>query len=502
MNEEERTLDPEIQAEEEPVTAPAPEAVQDAVPETEAPEAPAQEEEEAQAADPEEAAESAEPVTAEPKKKLPVKKLVIVSAVAVVLIAAIVLFVVYGMPAIRYSNGVKAYDSGDYAQAVEVFSTFEGYKESDTYLAQAQLGVHYTNAGLKVQAGEYEEAIAEYKNAKDFQDAKDLLKETYVLYGDSLLSQGQYDAAVKEYRNAAENGKITEAYNQKGEALFKDKQYVQAAEAFASAGNQDRRLDCGVTLIEEEKDYTTALTILGDDASVAKHWNYANGMLSLEAADYQAAMNFFGECAGLLDADARKEESLFLLAEKCLHEGYLNKAKALYGMLPGEYAQGNVIVADRITLLNNNQKFLDLVGTWWATDTYYKVQADSTTSSYYYYWYQDGVRLGTVTVTCPYNDQDGTFTVKGTATYPSYQNFSSSASKLKTDMETFTFSVVCSSTIPYTIDSSSTTKLAFNGKQFDLQYKYVNQSANVYWHYTFTSKVKYGTRYMLSEDQI
>ena len=496
MNEEEKTLGPETQ-EDICVTAPEPEAVQEAVPETEAPEVPAQEEKNVETAAPEN-----EPAAAVPAKKLPVKKLVIMITAAVVLIAAVVLFVVYGVPAIRYSNGVKAYDSGDYAQAVEVFSTFEGYKESDTYLAQAKLGVHYTNAGLKVQAGEYEEAIAEYKNARDFQDAKALLKATYVLYGDSLLSQGQYDAAVREYRNAAENGKITEAYNQKGEALFKEKQYVQAAEAFASAGNQDRRLDCGVALVEEEKDYTAAITIFGEDASVAKHWNYANGMLSLEAEDYQAAMGYFGECAGLLDANDRKEESLFLLAENCLHEGYLNKAKALYGMLPEGYTWGNVIVADRITLLNSNQKFLDLVGNWWATDTYYKVQADSTTSSYYYYWYQDGVRLGTVTVTCPYDDETGTFTVKGKATYPSYQNFSSSASKLKTDMETFTFSVVCSSTIPYTIDSSSTTKLAFNGKQFDLQYKYVNQYSNVYWHYTFTSKVKYGTRYMLAEDQI
>jgi hypothetical protein len=172
----------------------------------------------------------------------------------------------------------------------------------------------------------------------------------------------------------------------------------------------------------------------------------------------------------------------------------------LYTALPEGYAQGDVVVADRIKLLNDNAKLMGLVGSWSATDTYYKVQADSTTSSYYYYWYQDGLRLGTVTVTCPYNG-DGTFTIKGTATYPSYQNFSSNASKLKTDMETFTFRTSASKTIPYQIDSSSTTKLNFNGRQFDLQYKYINKSANVYWHYTFTSKVSYGTRNMLAEDK-
>lgn len=440
--------------------------------------------------------------TAEKSGKFSVKKLVIAGVSAVVLITAIVLFVIYGVPAIRYSNGVKAYDAGDYAQAVEIFAALEDYKESDEYLEQAALGVHYTNAGSKVQAGEYKEAIEEYKNAKNFQDSKKLLKETYVLYGDSLVSQGKYDDAVREYRHASESGKIKEAYDLKGEALFREKQYVQAAEAFTAAENHDRYLDCGLKLVEEQKDYATALTILGEetDPKASAPRSYANAMLSLKEEDYQSAVDFLTECSGYLDADTVKTESVFLLAEKCLHEGYLNKAKRLYTELPDGYTQGNVVVADRIELLNQNAKLLSLVGKWNATDTYYRVQADSTTSSYYYYWYQDSVRLGTVTVTCPYNE-DGTFTIRGTATYPSYQNFSSNSSKLRTDMETFRFSTSSTGNIPYQMGSSSTTKLSFSGNQFDLQYKYINKTSNVYWHYTFTSKVKYGTRTVMAEDR-
>lgn len=490
MTDTEKTLEPEAQKEVETVTSTEPEVQRKDIQETEVPEAAAAEKVEEEA------------VIPDTRKKRSVKKLAILIAASVVLIAAIVLFVMYGLPAIRYSSGVRAFDNGDYTRAVAVFSALEDYKESNAYLAQAELGVHYTNAGIKVQAGEYDEAIKEYKNAKDFQNAKALLKETYVLYGDSLLSQGKYDEAVKEYRNASESGKVAQAYDQKGEALFRNKQYVEAAEAFASSGNEDRQLDCSIALAEEQKDYVSAIAVLENHTSpeTVPHWNYANGMLSMDSGDYQAAMEFFGECSGLLDADVRRKASTFLMAEKCLHEGYLNKAKALYESLPEGYVQDDVVVADRIMLLNDNSKFLNLVGNWSATDTYYKVQADSTTSSYYYYWYQDGLNLGTVTVTCPYND-DGTFTVKGTATFPSYQNFSSYASQLETDMEKFSFSTTCKGSIPYQVDSSSTTKLSFNGSQFDLQYKYVNDFSNVYWHYTFTSKVKYGTRYMLAEDR-
>lgn len=470
-----------------------------------------------------------------PKEKLSVKKIILISAASAVLIAAIVLFLIYGLPALRYSGGVKAYDRGDYERAVSAFSALGDYKESGEYLKQAELGVHYANANRKVQSGEYEEAIAEYKNAKQFRDTRELLQETYVLYGDSLLAQGKYDAAVKEYRNAkrtdkmteaytlkGENllaqgkyddavkeyrnakrtDKVTEAYNLKGEDLFGKKQYAEAAEAFAAAENQERQLACGMSLVEEQKDYAAAVVILQEDETgkTAPHLSYANAMLSLEAQDYRAALEHFQGCAGLLDADVRQTEVTFLLAEKCLYDGYLNKAKALYTSLPEGYTQDNVAVADRMTLLNNNQKFLDLVGSWRATDTYFRVQADSTTSSYYYYWYYDDLNLGTVTVTCPYND-DGTFTVQGTATFPSYQNFSSRSSELKIDLENFHFSKSGNTAVPRQVDSSSTTKLTFDGRQFKLDYKFVNKTSNVYWHYTYTSKVTYGTRSMLSEDR-
>ena len=254
---------------------------------------------------------------AQPKKTVRNKGLVLGAAIGAAIVA-VVLFVVFALPAIRYSIGVNAYNSGDYTKAVKIFSALEDYKEADAYLVRSEKGAHYSAAGSLVQAGEYGQAIEEYIEAQDFQDSKNLLKETYLLYGDQLVSENQYDEAIAAYRNANDRAKVAETYDLKGEALFRDKKYVKAAEAFAAADNNDRRIDCGVALIVEENDYTNAVAVFENDESSegVAHRNYANGMLSMASEDYQSAVNYFTESSGVLDADAKTQEATFRLAEK------------------------------------------------------------------------------------------------------------------------------------------------------------------------------------------
>ena len=424
------------------------------------------------------------------------KKPLILVASAVMLVAAFVLFFVFALPAIRYSSGIKAFDNGDYAKSVKLFSKLDDYKHSDEYLAQSEQGVHYNNACALVEEGNYAEAIEEYKLAQDFLDSRKLLNETYILYGDELVTQGKYDEAIAEYNKANASDKVADAYNLKGEDLFQQKRYADAAEAFGSAGNEDRQVACAIRLIEDNKDYATAHTILKNCySSTAVAYNYyTSGMLSLESGDYPTAINYFGACTGLLDADSRKVESIFLLAEQKLHEGYLNKAKSLYNTLPSDYSHNGIAVSDRIKLLNDNKQFVDLVGIWHATYNFYKVESNS----YNYYWYQDTAKTGTVTVVCPYND-DGTFTIKGTAAYPVFTNWSTKATDLKTSVYSYSFETT-GKTVPYQIGSSTSVNLTFNGNQFSLYYSYVNaSSANV--TYTFTSNAHYGRRVMMADDQ-
>ena len=428
------------------------------------------------------------------------KRKILIPIAVVLLVLAVTLFVIFGVPALKYSSAVAAFDAGEYAAAVEGFTELDDYKDSQEYLAQAKLGVFYVDAEAKLAEGDYTGAIESFRNAGTFQDAKGRIPATYELYGDSLFASGRYDEAVKAYTSSHSTDKITQCYNSKGEKLFGEKLYMDAAEAFAAADNIAKRIDCGKALAEEGN-YADAVSLLDgqEDAEAVRYLNYSNAKLSMAEMDYQSAIHYFNACDSLMDADMLLEESTFLLAEDCLHEGYLNKAKNLYESLPEGYTRNDVSAAQRIELLSQNQDLLNLVGVYRATDVYYKAQADSTTSSYYYYWYQDSYTVGNVSVTCPYND-DGTFNIVGTATFPCYQNFSTKGSEMKTDMETYSFT--CSGNkIPYQIGSNRTTTLTYSGGQFRLNYKYVNDWSNLYWSYTYTCKATYAGRTMLAQDQ-
>ena len=47
---------------------------------------------------------------------------------------------------------------------------------------------------------------------------------------------------------------------------------------------------------------------------------------------------------------------------------------------------------------------------------------------------------------------------------------------------------------------SSRCGLQYSGNQFKLNYKYVNDSSNLFWNYTYTSNMTYGNRSQLAED--
>lgn len=427
-----------------------------------------------------------------------------------ILLAVLLLFtgIRYVLPMVRYSMAEGALKAGNYLKASQRYEALGAYKDAPEKAVLAEKAYHYVTAQEAFDAGDFSAAHDEFLLAKDYEDASQMARTSvlagYYRDGQAAVAAKDYPKAITlftkagTYQDAPERKK--EAYNLNGEKLLSEKNYTEAAAFFAEAGNQAKRLECG-KLLTKNGSYEDALPILESlmesNSEAEQYFNYASGMHAMAQKHYEDASKYLDKAGTLLNAAEKKTESLFLLAEHCLHEGYLNKAKALYESLPDDYELGGINAAGRIAILNKNKAFLNLVGSWWATKGQYKVRADSTTSSYYYYWYQD-LALGTVTVRCPYND-NGTFSIVGTATYPCYQNFSQYASKLKTDMESHSFRKDGLTSVPRSF-GSKTCSIQFNGKQFTLAYKYVNKSSNVYWHYTYTSNMTYGRHTQMSED--
>lgn len=438
-------------------------------------------------------------------------RVALIAGAAVLLIAAILVAVFVVVPMVRYSSAEKAFDNGEYKAASDQFAALGAYKDAPARAIQAGKAYHYYLGKDAFDAGNFDDAREEFEAADDYKDAEDMVAESILAghysAGVQAVADGEYEKAIGYFRDAGAYqdavDKMLEAYDLRGSELLDGKNYLEAAAYFAESCNKEKRAECGRGLVETGA-YTDGITILQDytDQQSADYVNYANGMLCMDSGEFDQGIAYLKAANGLLDADEKSTECTFRIAEKCLADGYLNKAKALYETLPEGYTLDGKSAAERIELLSKNQKFLNLVGYWKATKTYYKVQANSTTSSYYYYWYQDAWITGTVTVTCPYNDANGTFSIVGKATYPAFQNFSTYSSKLKSDMETFSFNVEGLTTVPYNIRTSSTCTLNFGGSQFTLKYKFVDQYSSVYYHYTYTSDVTYGKHSSMSEDML
>lgn len=452
-------------------------------------------------------AANAQAAPAGQKKK--VLRVVVAVCLALSLLGGILFTAIVVVPLIRYSSAQKAFDMENYRLAAEKFEALGDYKDASKMAVLSGKAYHYSLGKQAFNANEFDTAHNEYILAGDYADAPkmagDSLLAGHYSDGAAAIAQGSYAEAITCFQEAQNYldapQKVMEANDLLGGKLFDEKDYAAAADHFSVSGNDEMRMQCGIQLVSAGF-YANAIEILQDyeDASALSYCGYANAMLCAEQEDYENALLYLEASAGILDAEEKGQEYTFSLGEQCLREGYLNKAKELYKTLPEGYALNGRSARERLELLDQNQKFCDLVGSWWTTDCMYRVQADSTTSSYYYYWYQDALKVGIVTVTCPYTDEG--FSVVGSATYPTYTNFSQYSSNLKTEMMTLSFRLDGVTSIPYTLKSTDTCTLQFNGNRFTLNYKYVNRTANVGWHYTFTSNSTYGRRTMLGEDTL
>ena len=438
-----------------------------------------------------------------PRFKKPRLIIIIVSSV----LLTVVLFFCFRY-VIPYGQAKKAFESRDYLTAYQKYASAGEYMDASEKAVVAEKAYHYAAAQEAFLAEDYTLAHTEFELAGDYEDAVQMSRTSvlagYYLAGTKAIADKNYEEAINCFSKAKGyldgRAKWLEALNLYGEELLSEKKYTEAAFYFSIADNQERHLECGKLLAGIGK-YEESLPILEEHSTLSseamQYLNYAKGMLCLNDKNFAEAAKSLKAAGDVLNAEEKRDESLFSLAEVCLHDGYLNKAKAIYEALPADYELNGHSATERIELLEKNTGFLNLVGTWHAIKGQYRVQANSTTSSYYYYWYNDSYS-GSVTVRCPYND-NGTFGVVGTATYLCYQNFSKYSYNLKTDLETYSFNKKDCSSVPSNLGSSRC-GLQYSGNQFKLNYKYVNDSSNLFWNYTYTSNMTYGNRSQLAED--
>lgn len=160
------------------------------------------------------------------KKKKQIQKIFIALAasIAVIAVLAIVLHPLYSAP-LAYANAKKLLANGQYEQAVNAFTKLGDYRDSQLQLADALIGNN-----------EFERAISQLKGM-DGEDADNLLKKAYYKYGEQIYNSGDYGHAKDLFRDAFDyedaKEKDLDATYMYACQMFEQENYVGALSQFA-----------------------------------------------------------------------------------------------------------------------------------------------------------------------------------------------------------------------------------------------------------------------------
>ena len=206
------------------------------------------------------------------------KKLLPVVATTIVVIAIVAVLIAGSAKKNRaYESAQALLSAGEYAQAAEAFSALDGYKDSETYRAEAETALteqqnaeDYVSAQKLLEAGKFDEAIAAFEALGDYSDSaaqvtaakqqkqeaeQEAANRSAYKTAEKLLAVGNYDAAIEAFTalgdysdasariaeaEAAKQAAEKEAANKEAyaaaEKLLEEKKYADAKAAFEALG--------------------------------------------------------------------------------------------------------------------------------------------------------------------------------------------------------------------------------------------------------------------------
>ena len=129
----------------------------------------------------------------------------VASAVCVLVIAAVLMTQVI-MPNNKYNEAVNLLESGEYLQAIDLFTELGGHKDSKTKNRECE----YQMAISMMENGHYEEAISIFQNLTGYKDSLDKINECNInmetgeidtLYSRAveLMNNGMYEEALTSF---------------------------------------------------------------------------------------------------------------------------------------------------------------------------------------------------------------------------------------------------------------------------------------------------------------
>ena len=231
------------------------------------------------------------------------KKLLPVAAAAIVVIAIAAALIAGNSKKNRaYESAQALLSAGEYAQAAEAFSALDGYKDSETYRAEAEASMTeqqnaeaYAAAQKLLKDGKFDEAIAAFEALGD--------------YSDSATQVTAAKQKKQEVEQEAENRSAYEA----AEKLLADGDYDAAIEAFTALGDYadaaDRAAEAADAKQSAEEETANKEAYVAAE-KLLEEKKYADAKAAFEAlGEYSDAKEKAEECQKQLDAQTSSNGS-------------------------------------------------------------------------------------------------------------------------------------------------------------------------------------------------
>ncbi|MCL1965019.1 MAG: hypothetical protein FWF69_08165 [Firmicutes bacterium] len=312
----------------------------------------------------------------------------VVLCVTLVVIAVTYLFLVLGLPELRYQTARTALSIGDYASARNAFVELLDYrdapqkiKECDFLIAGAYAQSHeeesvdtaivmlrdlgaypgaadmideatYQKGLLRMEKNDYAAASVIFEGLAGYRDSLDMRKQCDYQMAATLMAAGDYEAAAERfaalgnYNDAAYQAKV--CVYRPAAALMADGKYAEAADMFHTIiGHSDaseqylEAIYMSALQAQTAGEYEYAaerfmtLGNYGDANTQMKHSIYLAANASRDSGKYEMAKNLYATILDYEDAKEQEQACVYLPAVALMTEGNYLQAAAMFEQVPG-----------------------------------------------------------------------------------------------------------------------------------------------------------------------
>lgn len=385
------------------------------------------------------------------------KNLLIISISLIIIIVATTIWLIVIYPNNCIASISSNYDSQQYDKVAKYNSKLnmlKNYLKNDSKQYEEVLyKVKLSQALILFENNQFENALDELLDIQSPDETvNNKINDCKYELGKKYLSAEQYDKALEylqEIINKEDiNDLLDKIYYNLSLKYLEEKQYRQALDTIGKVKNKDSE----------------------NFKNTKKQIHYEYGKYSLSQNDYNSGISNLEQAKDYEDANILVNNAYIEKAEKYIKEGNLVEAKNIYNYLPNEIEHNGIKVSDRKSQLNNFSSLIDVIGKKYATKTYCESKNIWRYDGRWTNWYIDTSDSSEYIDIKLILNNDGTATLKGTAYFYAFNNFSSLAEYCKANIISKTIEIKNIHSIPSTYKIDENTKLLYSKGKFTIKY--------------------------------